>query len=66
MKHFSEISEDELRGMWSAGIDAMIKYSNKIGMSGLSDFHHNIYNTIHDALEKEWIKSKESVRLSNL
>lgn len=59
MKHISKITENEMLGMQMACIDAAIKYSNRIGTSGLShNGWFNFYSAIQDAIRGEWEKAK--------
>lgn len=62
-KHFSELTEKEVVGMWLRCVDSAISYAKEINMSGLShNGCHNIYNALHDAIYNEWEKSKIAMK----
>lgn len=59
MRHFSNLSSEEVHQMSVLAQDACIKYAQEINMSGLSHLgFHNIYTAIEDAITQEWEKSK--------
>lgn len=59
MKHFSELSQEEVEGMIEVCKSAAVEYADKIGMSGLSEEgSHNIYTAIEDAIFSEYGKSR--------
>ena len=54
MKHFSELTKEEVNKLWSA-----ISYTREINMSGLSDGgSHNIYTALDNAIYDEWESAK--------
>jgi len=60
MRHFSELTKDEVANMSYQCEMAAVRYAKKIGMSGLSSGNeHNIYRAIQDALNGEWEQSKK-------
>ena len=59
MRHFSELSEDEVKEMWSACVDAAIEYAQSVDMGGLSHGKvHNLYVALENAIFGEWKKSR--------
>ena len=66
IKHFSELSKDEVLGMWRACAQAAIDYADKINMGGLSGHPtHNIYEALEKALFTEWEKAKKLMKKQN-
>lgn len=60
MKHFSELTHDEVEQMWSACVDAAIQVAEDLNMSGLSEAgSHNIYRALEEALHSEHVRSKQ-------
>lgn len=63
MKHFSELTKEEVNKMWNRCVDAAISYSKEINMSGLShNGSHNIYTALENAIHDEWEKSKQAMK----
>lgn len=55
MKHFSELTKEEVNKLWSRCVDAAISYTREINMSGLSEGgSHNIYTALENAIYDEW------------
>jgi len=66
LRHFSELSESEVMGMWSAAVEGCIQYSQKIGMSGLSGQPtHNIYTALERAIFNEWQEAKDKMKMGD-
>jgi len=60
LRHFSEISEEEMRTMSERMELAAVAYAEEIGMAGLSHLGvHNIYTMVQEGLRKEWKRSKK-------
>lgn len=60
MKHFSELTKEEVNKMWSRCVDAAISYAKEINMSGLSENEsHNIYRALENAIHDEWELAKQ-------
>lgn len=62
MKHFSELTKEEVTTMWQRCVQAAILYAKEVDMSGLSCGSHNIYNALSHAIFDEWEKSKIAKR----
>ena len=66
MKHFSELTSDEVNMLCEKLITSAIEYAGEIGMSGLShNGVHDIYEAIRLAITEEWIKSRNTILASN-
>lgn len=66
MRHFSTMTAQEVKGMIEACKDAAIAYSDKIGLSGLSEGgSHNVYRALAEAIQNEYMIA-EGVRISKV
>ena len=69
MRHFADLTREEVIKMYDIGIQAMVDYSNEIDISGLSECGgHDIYRALITALfdcnadvcHDEWEKAIEA------
>ena len=59
IRPFRDLTENELTKMKLAAVNAMIDYSDRISMGGMSVIgSQNLYSAIDDANENEYEKSK--------
>ncbi len=50
-RHFRELSDEEVKGMLSACVQAAIEYAKSVNMSGLSEGEsHHIYRALENAI----------------
>jgi hypothetical protein len=63
LRHFSDLTEDEVMNMSYKMEMAAIDYAKKIGMSGLShNGFHNIYTMCQEGMRAEWKKSRAAMK----
>ena len=66
LRHFSELTNEELLLMYNEAINAMLDYSNKIGMGGLAHLSsHDLYKAIEQAIKNEHVKAQAAQKRNN-
>ena len=63
MKHFRELTDDELNQLIEAAHEGMAKYAADIEMAGLSHVgSHDLYRATTDAIREEYRISNETLQ----